>query len=232
MLTIKGRILMKFDKINDSLILATFKTDLPAYIKIGGEYTKGSGGLELEVITQVKKLAKLYLFMKVFREEETQESVIFGEEKGRVIFFYRHPEKPYFLTIKGFNYDTKEAGIAYIDTTNYAYLLFISYIRTFLQNFKVLTYDLTDKITLTYDRENRILAIEDRELEKVSYIERDEINVWIEMHDLITRAGFCYTHSFTPDRNIYISKEDNSLTVNGRRFDNTVFKKISYLLEL
>lgn len=220
---------IKLDKVSENLCVIHFQSNIPAYVKTKDGYVRNERGIDLEVFTHTKNIVRMYLDLKLFKENPDV-SFSIGEEWGKVIHIHKHPEKPFEIVMKGFNYDTVEGGMIYIDTTNYTYLLLLAYFKTFLGGFDTLSLNLTDDILITYQKTNKTLLIEDRYTEKTHYIEEDEINIWLELYDMISSTGFSYTHSFTPDRNIYFEKNENVLYINTRKFDYLTFKKIANML--
>ena len=230
----KRGILLQFDKVDNSFVSVYYKTSIPAifYDKDLKQNVKNSEGIEISLVTPLKQIVSLYLKAKTFENsfKDERDTVIFQEEDRRILF-YKQLSKPFNLVVKGIDYGEKKAGISYIDTTNYAYVLLLSYVKTFLQQFPILSYDLTNDVEITYNREDKTVTVLDRSVDKIHYIEVDEINTIDQLLDNYFEQNMLFTHSLTPDHNIFIDKGE-TFHVNDKVFDFTVFKQFVYLTRI
>lgn len=229
----KGAI--RFDKIGEDTLVLKFRSDLPAYFEDKELGTvKSPEGVEFELPVSLNTVVSLYLKLKTFEESfKSMEDSIIIQENGKRVVIYRHKTKPYFLTIKGIDYNQKKAGIIYIDITNYAYVLFLAYLKAVLSKFPLLSYNLTKDVSLAYNREDKILTILDTDLDKFHYIEEDELHTARELLDTYceTNGEILFTHSFTPDRNVFIDKS-GVFQINDKAFELVDFKKFVYLISI
>lgn len=228
MVIVKDKGVVKFRK-RESDIYLVFKSNQPAifYDKELKKQIKKEEPVSIEVPAKLPQIVRLYLDLKTFKDSflDEKDSILFDSLESRVIFY----RKGNSIAIKGMDYVNKKAGILYIDTEGYNFVLFLSYLRTFLGGFPVLTYHLDNLVSVVYDRS--ILTIEDSDIGKIHYIEKDEINTLKEIAEKYIDEGILFNHSFTPDRNIAVTKEKEFI-VNDKIFDIATFKKLYYMLNL
>lgn len=216
---------LKRGKLTDVLI--SFKTDMGAYFydkDLGNIKGKGFNG---HVETGVSKITQLYLELKTFKEDF--ESIVI-EDHNKKIVIYTTEKRPATIHIKGIDYEKKTSGLIYIDVYNYPFVLLLSYLREFLSVYPVLSVSLYG-IDFSYNKDEKLLIIYEKDLEKVSYIEKENITAMKELLDNYNERGIMFTHSFTPDRSIFIDKELNFI-INDKKFSFELYKKINYLLEV
>ena len=231
----KNKGAVRFDKTGEDALVLKFKSEIPAYFEdkeLGS--IKSPEGVEFEIPVLLSTVVRLYLKLKTFDESfKTMEDSIVIQDQDKRVVIYRHKTKPFFLVIKGIDYDQKKAGIIYIDTSNYSYVLFLSYLRTILSKFPVLSYNLSKDVTFTFNREDKLLTILDKDLDKFHYIEEDELNTARELFDTYCESSseILFTHSFTPDRNIFIDKS-GTFQINDKAFDLNAFKHFVYLTSI
>ena len=230
----KNKGVVRFDKLTDDTVLLKFKSDIPAHLTDKQLGRIKSDGVEFSIQVPLEKVVEFYLKLKTFHESfRSMDDSIILLDGNKKIAIYRHQTKPYYLCIKGIDYETKRAGIVYIDTSNYVYVLFLSYLRTFLQNFPLLTYRLNPYISFVYNREDDLITVIDTDIDKFHYIEKDEINTAIELLSTFyeTEQEMLFTHSFTPDRNVFIDKS-GVFQINDKQFDLKAFKHFVYLISI
>ncbi len=186
-------------------------------------------GIKESITINVRQLTNLYLSMKDY-ENSFEKPIVFKDGKTQ-IKFYKIEDKPMTLVIFGMNPDKNEAGIWYLDVLNYTYVLLLAYLKEFLSSYPVLSFE-EGTVEFGYNREDNMILITDKELNKHHYIEEENIAVIQEIFDNYKEQNILFTHSFTPDRNIYIDKETEKFYVNSNKFPLDVFKKLVYLTRI
>ncbi len=221
--------LIKIKKIEDKTFIL-FQSIIPAifYDKELKKQLKKREPVEIEIPLSISQIVSLYLKLKTFEDSflDEKDSIVVDSLEGRVLFYRKDDQ----LVIKGIDYMNKKAGILYFKTGTYWYLLFLSYLKTFLHNFSVLSYYIDNNIVLTFEKREKTLTIEDRDMNKVHYLEVDEVDIFQELVCNFDRNGKLFTHVFTPDRNIVVTK--NEFIINDKIFDLSVFRQIGYLTML
>ncbi len=207
-----------------------FESNIPAKYKHPElkETVKGEG-IKIELPVEIRDVVNLYLSMKTF-EESFKEPVLF-KKGSAVLSFHKTPSKPMTLVIYGVNPDKNEAGLYYLDVLNYTYVLLLAYFKEFLSKYPALSFT-EGNVEFGYSKEDKMLIVYDRDLEKHHYIEEEEIAIMQELLGNYFKNNTLYTHSFTPDRNIYIDKITEKFVVNDKEFDFTTFEKLVYLTQM
>ena len=231
----ENRSVLDLTKIDDSTVKLFFSSQIPAefFDKELNQKIKSPEGVSFEIEVPLYKILELYLKVKTFEEsfrEKTDMISLFSEDGNKVVKVYRHLSNPNNLCFLGIDYSQKKAGIIYLNHTIYKFLLFNAYLQTFLQNFPILSYRIA-KVEFTFNREEQLLTVLDTDLDKFHYIERDELNIMKQLLDNYFQKNILFTHSFTPDRNIFIDK-DEIFYVNDKKFDMTLFKQIVYMVSV
>lgn len=231
----KRGLLLEFDRVSDDTVEIFFSSNIPAeyYDKELKQKVKSPEGVTLSFNVPLSQVVELYLKMKTFDSSmnDKKDGVLFKSSDGtKAVAFFKHSVNEMNLVALGIDYSQKKAGIMYINTVNYPYVLLLAYIQAVLQNFPVLTYKVAD-VLFAYDRKEKLLTVLDPSVDKFHYIERDELNVMHQLLDLYYRENVIFTHSFTPDRNIFIDK-DETFYVNDKKFDFTTFRQIAYLTQI
>jgi len=231
----KGRSVFDLTKVDNSTVRVFFSSDFPAGFKDKelNQKIKSPEGVSFKVEVPVYKILELYLRVKTFENSFSEVSdfiALSSDDDKKVVKVFKHLSNPNNLCLLGIDYNEKKAGIVYLNHTIYRFVLFTTYLQTFLQNFPVLSYKVAS-IEFTYNREEQLLTVLDADFDKFHYIERDELNVMKQILDNYYQKNILFTHSFTPDRNIFIDK-DEVFYVNDKRFDLTLFKQIVYMIQI
>lgn len=226
-------LLLQFDKITDDRASVFFTSDIPAefYDKTLEQKVKSPEGVSVNIEVPVSLVVELYLKIKTFEKSmNSKEDCVAFYAPNKKITFFKHLSNPDNLGVLGVDYSEKKAGIMYMNTLNYPFVLFLSYLQTVLEKFPILTYKVAG-IDFVYDRKERLLTVIDKEVDKMHYIEVEQLNIMTQFLNLYYKENMLYTHSFTPDRNIYIDKNE-TFHVNDKKFDFTTFEQIAYLVQI
>lgn len=230
----KRKTFLGFEKTdNPTVVKLKFKTEQGAYF-----YDKDLGnikgeGFDGEIEVPLQNVVELYLALKTFEDSfefgKMEESISF-EDDDKKIMFYTTEKRPATIHIKGIDYKKKTSGILYVDVSNYPYVLLLAYMRQFLSNFSILSFSVFN-INFSYSKDENLLLIYDKDLGNTEYVKSENLSAMKELFDNYMERGLMFTHSFTPDRNVFIDKEKN-FHINDKQFDFSLFKKVAYLISI
>lgn len=233
----KFRFIFEIAKSEESALKDAVKIEFES--SVPAEYKgKKRAGVNLTVYANISKFIDMFLTLRDYGYGNRKEFVyVFPEEKksedGKYLYVYSHPAREEFVIFKGINAITSDAGLAYIDTGNYTFLLLMTYIRSFIRRLPALVYSPSEEIIFIYNRQDRTLAIEfTGRKQRVVYLDPEQVELWIEMREMINRTGKVFTHSFSSDRRVYIDKDTKEFIVYEKAYDYSLFDRVGYLLSI
>lgn len=215
---------LHFKRVDDTLVEVNFfsKNSISFYHKDKKEYLR-SIPEEITFLVSVKDILRLYLALK------NKENIIVKHDH---ILFSAYQKDGQYM-IKGLDYYMETGGVLYIDQMNYPYVLLLSYLKAFLSHYNVLTFDIMENIYLTLHRSElgKEMFIVDNEIGKTYFIDYDQLAAMEELYDYYVENGVVFTHSFTPDKNVFVDKS-GAFVISGRRYDFSVFKKLVEIIRI
>ncbi len=225
--------MIEIKKINEELLEVRYKSSYPSSYKSKGKTYTSNKEIDDTLTVKVNQVIELYLALsfveKDYRLSKFGSITLSDIEKDKRILFFLSKEKPNTLCMKYINYETQEAGIFLLETTDLKFGLFLTYLRRQIELFEVLRFKLSD-LGFVYYRELKELYITDIHfhMEKAIRIYEDTIDMVKTLYHVAITRGFCWDIYIDDDNNISIT--NNKIIVNGVKYHESIFYELGLLL--